>query len=145
MGEINIRPARTKDLPHIEHLLLAESLPIAGVAQHLENFVVAERENNVVGAIGLEVYGDTALLRSAVVSPAEKGKGIGGTLYHALLRNAARLGVQRLLLLTNTAEVYFARRGFKRIAQSTVTGPITTSVEFSGACPSHAVCMELLL
>lgn len=145
MGEINIRPARTQDLAHIEHLLLAESLPVAGVAQHLGNFVVAERDDNVVAAMGLEVYGDTALLRSAVVSPGEKGKGIGGTLYHAVLRNAARLGVHRLLLLTNTAEVYFARKGFKRIAQETVTGPITTSVEFSGGCPSHSACMELLL
>jgi hypothetical protein len=26
-----------------------------------------------------------------------------------------------------------------------VTGPITTSVEFTGACPSHAACMELNL
>lgn len=145
MGEFNIRPARTQDLASIEHLLLAESLPVAGVAQHLENFVVAERESMVLGAMGLEVYGDTALLRSAVVSPGEKGKGIGGALYHSLLRNAARLGVRRLLLLTNTAEVYFARKGFKRIAQATVTGSVTTSVEFSGVCPSHSACMELLL
>ena len=126
-------------------LLESASLPTLGVEQHLQHFMVAENAGALVGAIGLEVYGDVALLRSAVVIQKEQGKGIGSLLYDQNLSQARRLGVQRLILLTNTAEKYFERKGFKKIEQKTVTGPVTTSVEFSGACPAHSACMELIL
>ncbi|MFN0159502.1 MAG: arsenic resistance N-acetyltransferase ArsN2 [Bacteroidota bacterium] len=145
MGEVCMRNARLTDLPCIEQMLLNESLPIAGVAEHLTTFLVAERDNAIIGAMGLELYGDTALLRSAVVIAHEKGAGIGGELYDAIFATATSMNITRLLLLTNTAEEYFRRRGFRKIPQESVTGPVTSSVEFSGACPSHAACMELIL
>ena len=145
MSDIFIRPATHLDLPRIRSLLESENLPVLGVAEHISTFLVAERNGVLVGSIGIEVYGETGLLRSAVVHNQEQGRGIGGKLYASLLNNARRMGIRRLLLLTNTAEAYFSRRGFIRIPQSSVSGPVTSSVEFSGACPSHAVCMELLL
>lgn len=145
MTQTVIRRATGSDLSLILHMLSAESLPREGVEEHLHTFLVADREGIVIGAMGLEVYGATALLRSAVVTPAEKGKGIGNQLFNALTQLARSLGVTRLLLLTNTAEEYFYRKGFVRIDQKSVTGPVTASVEFSGACPSHAACMELNL
>ena len=111
----------------------------------MQRFLVAERNGTIIGSIGLEVYGDTALLRSAVVSASEQRKGIGGMLYNRNVQQARSLGVKRLILLTNTAEEYFARKGFKTVYQKSVTGPITTSAEFTGSCPSHAACMELVL
>jgi amino-acid N-acetyltransferase len=140
-----LRKATPADLDSVVHLLEATSLPTLGVADHITTFLVATDQENVVGTIGLEVYGDTALLRSAAVDPAQQNKGIGSRLYTENLNQARQLGVKRLILLTNTAERYFARKGFRRIAQKSVTGPVTSSVEFTGACPSHAVCMELLL
>jgi len=135
----------TDDLAGIARLLTAESLPVAGVADHLENFLIAERDGEIVGAMGLEVYGETALLRSAVVAPHLKNRGIGGILYEALVKKAKDVGISRVYLLTNTAEEYFQRRGFRKIDQKSVAGPVRSSVEFSGACPSHAACMELIL
>lgn len=140
-----VRQATLEDLPSIRKLLESASLPTPGVEEHLRHFLVAEITGSVAGAIGLEVYGDTALLRSAVVSQKEQGKGIGGLLYLRNLEQARRLGVRRLILLTNTAEKYFERKGFRKIDQKMVSGPVTTSVEFSGACPAHAACMELIL
>ena len=145
MSNISIRPATHLDLPRIQSLLESESLPVVGAAEHINTFLIAERNGIVIGAIGIEVYGETGLLRSAVVHNQEQGRGIGGKLYTRLLDYARQLGIRRLLLLTNTAEAYFSRRGFIRIPHSSVSGPVTSSVEFSGACPSHAVCMELLL
>jgi thioredoxin type arsenate reductase len=145
MSRPEIRQAHEEDLPKIEKLLEEESLPTLAVAEHLDNYRVVKNGDTVIGAIGLEVYDGTALLRSAVVSPDERGKGIGALLYDTIVKYARELGVQRLLLLTNTAEEYFRRRGFRAIDQQSVTGPVTTSVEFTGACPSHAVCMELSL
>jgi amino-acid N-acetyltransferase len=140
-----IRRATPDDLPGILALLESASLPILGVEEHIGHFLVAEEKARVVGAIGLEVYDGTALLRSAVVSPLLQGRGIGTLLYDRNLEHARSLGIRRLVLLTNTAELYFARRGFRRIDQKSVSGPTRNSAEFSGACPSHAVCMELVL
>jgi len=140
-----IRKARRSDLHRIVGLLESESLPLEGVLDHLQNFMVAEVDGTVVGSIGLEVYDETALLRSAVVDTSHRNTGIGTRLFDTLIGYARELGVNRLLLLTNTAEGYFLRKGFVRIERGSVVGPVTTSTEFAGACPSNAVCMELIL
>jgi amino-acid N-acetyltransferase len=145
MNDLIIRQASADDLSAIEALLKLESLPREGVAEHIHHFLVAERGGKIIGAIGLEAYGDTGLLRSAVVVADLRNTGIGSMLYNHNLEQAQRLGIRRLLLLTNTAEQYFARKGFRTIDQKNVSGAVTTSVEFSGACPAHAVCMELML
>lgn len=145
MNHPAVRQATRVGLTSIEQLLEAASLPTLGVREHVQHILVAETEGKIVGAIGLEVYGETALLRSAVVAPDFQNKGIGTLLFTHNLKHARSLGVKRLLLLTNTAEEYFARKGFSVIDQKSVTGPITSSVEFTGACPSHAACMELML
>ena len=145
MNHATVRQATRVDLASIEQLLEAASLPTLGVSEHMQHFLVAESEGTIVGAIGLEVYGETALLRSVVVASGLQRTGIGGLLYARNIEQARRLRVRRLILLTNTAEKYFERKGFKKIDQKSVKGPITTSVEFTGACPSHAACMELML
>jgi amino-acid N-acetyltransferase len=145
MKEIVIRQAAPTDITAVKSLLESASLPTLGVSEHFQHFLVAEASEVIVGAIGLEVYNDTGLLRSAVVAPASQNSGIGSLLFQKNVDQARNLGVKRLLLLTNTAEKYFERKGFVRIDQKSVTGSVTTSVEFSGACPAHAACMELKL
>ena len=140
-----IRRARPDDLTRITALLQEASLPADGIAAHLSTFLVAESENIIVGAIGLESYGETGLLRSAVVAPEHRNAGIGSALYTELLALARSVGTKRILLLTTTAEKYFGRKGFGVIDRATVRGPVTGSEEFTGACPATAVCMELLL
>ena len=142
---ISIRAAAAEDLDVVKELLVANDLPVLGVAEHFSGYLVAVDGGNVVGAIGLEPYGDTGLLRSAVVADSHKGKGIGAKLVDQLLEAATKAGVRRLVLLTNTAEGWFAGKGFRSIDRSTVTGPVTSSIEFTEACPAHAVCMEKLL
>jgi len=136
-----IRDARPGDLTQLTSLLQEASLPTIGVREHLHTFLVLEEKERIVGSIGLEVYGDTALLRSAVVAGERRNSGLGSTLYETLLERARALGVRRLVLLTNTAEEYFRRKGFRKVDQKSISGPVTTSVEFTGACPSHTACM----
>lgn len=145
MNEIVIRSAQQADYNDVRDLLAKASLPVEGVAEHFANFLVAENGSGIIGAIGLEVYDDVALLRSAIVKPALQNRGIGLLLYERLLTQTKQQGVQRVILLTNTAERYFEKKGFKRIDRESITGAMRTSAEFTGACPSSAVCMELLL
>ncbi len=145
MNRVHIRKTRESDLAAVERLLESSSLPTAGVGQHFGNYLVADLDGDVIGAIGLEMYDSTGLLRSAVVAKAMHNTGIGTKLFDALIQEAKRLNLDRLILLTTTAEKYFARKGFQSIDKNSVTGKITQSVEFTGACPSQAVCMELIL
>ncbi|MBX2992090.1 MAG: GNAT family N-acetyltransferase [Bacteroidetes bacterium] len=142
---LSIRKTVQADYDSVTRLLESASLPTLGVADHFSNFLVAENGSGIVGAIGLEVYDDTGLLRSAVVDSSLQNKGVGSLLYNNLIEHAKQLGVRRLILLTITAEKYFEKKGFRKINPDSVAGPIRQSVEFSGVCPSHAACMELIL
>ncbi len=135
------------DLDPVLVLLRDASLPTEGVKEHFTNFLVAvDATGKLVGAIGMERYPDgTGLLRSAVVAPSLRNSGVGSLLYERLIESARSARICRMVLLTNTAEKYFARKGFRVIPRSSVTGPVTKSSEFVDACPASAVCMELVL
>jgi N-acetylglutamate synthase-like GNAT family acetyltransferase len=144
-GNCSIRPALQTDLAAIERLLEANRLPTAGVAASLETFLVARDRGTLIGAIGLEMFGDTALLRSAVVERGSRSEGCGSELVREVMSLAGRLGVRRLYLLTTTAEMYFPRFGFTRADRDSAPSCIRDSVEFREACPASAALMLLTL
>ncbi len=137
-----IRKASTEDLPAVVDLLRQASLPLAGVPDHISSFFVAASEGRLVGAIGLEPYGETALLRSAVVDPAWRNSGVGTALHDHLEVAAREGGARRLILLTTTAQRYFLRKGYAVVSRGEIAGPVTRSTEFTGACPDTAVAMQ---
>jgi amino-acid N-acetyltransferase len=139
---MKIRNATDSDFPAVEELLLSSRLPIEGVRENFSGFVVAEEGGTIAGAIGLERYGSAALLRSAVVSPANRGAGVGRQLVESLLRRAKEDGIDELYLLTTTAEKYFPRFGFARTTRAAVPETVKESAEFRGACPDTAVVMS---
>ncbi|HEY8852245.1 MAG TPA: arsenic resistance N-acetyltransferase ArsN2 [Gemmatimonadaceae bacterium] len=138
---MRIRNATSADLTAVESLLSASDLPLDGVKDNFSNFVVAEDDGEIAGAIGLEEFGAVALLRSAVVSPEHRGSGVGRRLVERLLEGAEVAAIEELYLLTTTAEKYFPRFGFTRTTRSTVPDAVKTSAEFQGACPDTAVVM----
>lgn len=142
---LTIRRAGAGDYEQVVRLLEAADLPTAGLSPGLRDFIVAEKSGRIVGAVGLEVYGEAALLRSAVVDPARRGTGLGGGLVGRLLELAKEKGVRQIYLLTTTAEEYFPRFGFAPVARDAVTPAVRASEEFKGACPDSAVAMRLVL
>lgn len=125
----------------MEALLLAAALPLDGVAEHFEHFLVIEVAGVVVGAAGLELYGDYALLRSVVVSSERRRVGCGERLIEAIRDEARSRGVRALYLLTTTAETYFAQRGFTRVPRAQIPADVRASREFVEACPASATAM----
>ncbi len=138
---MRLRSATSKDLAAVESLLSASDLPLDGVQENFSEFVVAEDEGGIAGAIGLEKFGSVALLRSAIVSPERRGSGLGRRLVEELLERAEEVGIDEVYLLTTTAEKYFPRFGFIRTARATVPDAVKASAEFQGACPDTAVVM----
>ena len=142
-----VRPARDDDLEAVETMLGDERLPLEGLREQFRNFLVAEGTYSQrvpalpIGAIGLEHYGDTALLRSAVVDSAWRGRGVGRALVDAAVQEARAKGVRELYLLTTTAEAFFSAMAFRIVARAEVPESVRQSVEFVSACPDSATAM----
>jgi N-acetylglutamate synthase-like GNAT family acetyltransferase len=140
-GGAKLRPAQPNDLPGIEQLLTASNLPLAGVAESLPGFVVAESDGAIVGTAALEACCDDALLRSVAVAPEWRSRGLGRALVTRVIADAEARGLRALYLLTTTAEHYFPSFGFRQITRDEVPGDVQATAEFRHACPAAAVVM----
>jgi amino-acid N-acetyltransferase len=142
---LTIERAGPGDGPAILRLLSASSLPTDGVMDHIDTALIARFDDHVVGCAALEIYPDGALLRSVAVDGAHHRQGIGSAVTRAALDLAKRLGIAEVYLLTTTAEAFFPKFGFNRIARDQMPPGVQTSVEFRSACPSSATVMRTIL
>ena len=137
-----LRPARPGDLSAITALLAELELPIRGVVDSLDSFVVVELEGRLIGVGGIELYGQEALLRSLAVSPEHQHCGVATTICDHLEAQAAQHGIESIYILTETAERFFARRGYVVVARSAAPEAIAASEEFTDLCPQSATFMQ---
>ena len=138
----HIRPAGDTDLAAIEELLSQNDLPLDGVREALDTFVVAEADGDLVGVAGLEICCDDALLRSVAVSPEWRSRGVGRALVTRAISDAEARGIRALYLLTTTAEGYFPSLGFKKVERADVPEAVRATREFTVACPASAAAMS---
>jgi amino-acid N-acetyltransferase len=111
-------------------------------APMLRDFLVARKGGNLAGAVGIEIYGGDALLRSLAVSEKYRGQGVGRKLADSVEKAARACGVKTLYLLTLTAEDFFEGRGYEKIDRDRAPERVRATAEFSRFCPSSAVCMR---
>ncbi len=138
-----IRHTRPADELSIQRLLALSELPHEDISRHLETFLVAEVGGSPVAVVGLESCGDrTGLLRSLAVAPELRSEGLGTELCERIMADARRAGIERLYLLTTTAERFFARLGFVPVERTLVPGSVQATLEFKTLCPASAICME---
>ena len=135
-------PASAADLWAVLALLDAAGLPTADVGLHFGDFFVIRDAHRLIGAVGVETYGDSALLRSLVVQPEWRGRGLGRRLLEYALTASRNRNVRTVYLLTTSAEGFFAPLGFERCDRATVPHAIARTSEFASLCPASAVCMR---
>lgn len=142
---IQISPASAGDLSDILALLSEVNLPPDGVTENVSGFLVArDEQSRLVGTIGIERYGNTALLRSAAVTPECQKSGLGSRLTEDLLARATSEGVETVVLLTTTASDFFARRfGFCETSRDIYDEQLAGSSEWNLPRCSSAVSMTL--
>lgn len=103
---------------------------------------VLEIEGQLAGAVALEgTEPSSRLLRSLVIAPAHQRRGLGPELVARVERDARAEGVERLVLLTESAQSLFDRLGYEIIERAAAPEPLRQSAEFRTLCPASAVCM----
>lgn len=140
--DVNFRKADDSERRKIRELLETVELPAESVESGTTTFYIAEENGSVAGIAGFEFYGKDALLRSVAVRPKLQKKGIGGRIVDSMISVARDRHMSRMVLLTETAQKFFERKGFTVIDRATIDNDaLKQSSEFTVACPKSAVCM----
>jgi amino-acid N-acetyltransferase len=138
--EVNIfaRPNEAE----VKQLLSESGLPIEDLTeQHMPHFFGCASGGKLKGVVGLELYGELALLRSLAVAADQRRSGLGSRLVEHAERHSREQGVKSLYLLTATAESFFLRRGYVRLPREEAPESIKNTKEFAGICPLSSAFM----
>lgn len=141
-NQIDITPFNLKYRGALISLLQSEGLPVQDLPQDLSNFYMATDNGSIVGAIGLEIYDRSGLLRSLVVKPEYRKMKIAGSLVNELQKQAKSFGLKEIYLLTETAGNYFSKIGFEETSRDEAPAVLKQSTEFSHVCPGTAIFMK---
>lgn len=145
--EYHIRPGAADDAPAIVRLLQKSGLTGCGVEQNVGGFLVADRSDTgeIAGVIGLEAKGRQGLLRSLAVSPEWRKAGVAAALLKEATAMAKDQGVKNLYLLTDTAEGYLAKFGFRTIERRFMPEELLGAGDLQKACSGCKTCMTMEL
>lgn len=141
-ANLQLKYAKSEDIPLIQDLLLKEGLPASDIVLDIIHIYLFYDKENLVGITGLENFSSYGLLRSVVVVKDYKGKGLGKQMCSSTLKKAEELGVDELYLLTETAEIFFQTLGFETIERNEAPGFIKSTTEFKNLCPDSAAFMR---
>lgn len=133
--------AKAADAAPVEALLAECGLPHEDVSDQIFNFVLAKRDGQTIGVVGLEVVGDVGLLRSLAVAEPHRRFGIGKKLCALMEAYASLMGLKALYLTTVSAEGYFQRLGYRIVERGEVPQSLESTKEFSVYCRAEALCM----
>ena len=128
-------------MPGILRLLDVAALPRDGLAAANVRLFVLEGpllEDLPAGVVGVEAYGDAALLRSLAVRADLRGRGLGIGLIRHAERQAYRNGARTVVALTTTIAALLERLGFQRAHRDALPAAARASAELNGACPQSA-------
>jgi amino-acid N-acetyltransferase len=141
-----IENGRSDDLTDLRPLLASAGLPVEALEDALpDGLLVARSGGSLIGAVALQPAGVDALLRSLVVHPDWRGRGLGEALVTTVEALARARGVGRLYLLTETAAGFFPRHGYEPAARGAVPDGVAATAEFRSVCPETAVCLGKIL
>lgn len=134
--------ASSGDEPWIRQLLMLCGLPHEDItSQHLRHFWAMKEKGQIIGVVGLEVFGRLALLRSLAVDSRFRKHGIATQLMEKAEEYATSLKIEAMYLLTMRAEIFFLKLGYQRIERSLAPPAIQGTAEFQGLCPVSSVLM----
>ncbi len=125
-------------------MLRTVDLPVpadGGAVRMLKAYVGGE----LVGCVGYERYGESAVLHSLVVIREAKGEGVGRTLVESLIARLRDVGVSRIFLATTDTAQYFGYLGFSTVPKSSVDPAALASQELASYEGEEAIYMRYVI
>lgn len=129
------RPARSEELEGVRRLVQA---PAEVPAWGPEGVWLIEGEDGLMATATAEVRGAEAYLRGVATREEARGLDLGTLVVAGAVGDARRHGASTCFLLTETAEGFFDRLGFRRIDRAEVP---PWALDRSPECPASAVAM----
>lgn len=142
--DFSIKIAEQVDFLQVHEILINNGLPTDGVNPDNGYYYIASKKE-LMGVIGVEHYGTSAMLRSLAVKPQFRKAGIARELIEHALKVLKDSGFTDVYLLTNTADQYLIRYGFSIIERGKVPADILATSALSDICPASSTCMHLKL
>ena len=144
---MNVTDLQTAQLDQLAELLGRETLPVSDLYS-ASWFALCgiEDQGDVIAAGGLEQCGQAILLRSVVVAPKFRGKGMGQLIVANLHTRARLAGYRNIFLMTLDAEAWFEKNfDYQVMDRADVPADIGASSQFTHTCPGSASLMRVSL
>ncbi|PJZ53102.1 GNAT family N-acetyltransferase [Leptospira adleri] len=120
-----------------------KGLPVEDLKnQDLNLFIGFGNESELKAAIGLELPGKFALLRSLAVVEDFQKKGLGTQPVRRIEDLARLLPIETLFLLTTTAKEFFLKLGYREVERDSLPEEIKRTEEFVSLCPASSSILE---
>lgn len=134
------------ELDELRHFLKLNHLPHSDLKlQDSLYFIFRNHDSKLIGSGGLEFYNAAALLRSLAIDESCRGLSLGKQMLHDLLSEAIKAEMKEVYLLTETAQGFFIKNGFRDLPHNEAPALLQASTEFTHVCPSTAQCLVFKL
>ena len=135
-----------QSLERLQRFLKDNKLPFSDLKLEGNHFAAYQDDSgNIIGYGGLELYGETGLLRSIAVDEKMRGQSLGKKIVDDMIGKAKSSSIKEVYLLTETAHSYFLKKGFEDVSRDVVPEIIKQTTEFAQVRPASAVVMKLKL
>lgn len=125
-------------LPALVQALREADLPGDDAALPGRVFYAFQLEGQHIGYAGLEGYGSHALLRSVLIVPRHRKRGLGSLVVREVEKLARQAGIETLHLLTTNQAPFFERIGYVLAPRQVAPPDIADTAQFKSLCPSSA-------
>ena len=132
-------PLKLGERGALSRALAKAKLPIDDIESPALLFWRFETADSIpVGFGGLEIYGEDALMRSIVILPPLRSRGLGTAVVSQLETEAAMLKCRAVWLLTDGASKFFDRLGYAKCDRAVVPQTIRETRQFAQLCTETA-------
>lgn len=131
--------------PELRAALDAAAPPYDDLAEPGRAFVRFDDAGERISFGGLESCGNDVLLRSIVMLPEARGKGLSRRATSLLPEESCEAGARRAFLLTTDAKAFFKALGFRSVDPAHAPAGILATRQAASLCPSTAPLLALTL